>query len=56
MRTYKKAKNLGYHSEHGKSFFWVKCECGYEFKVYVWSYFGSGKKCPNCKNFITIKE
>ena len=55
MRKYKKVTILDYHGEHGTSYWTVRCECGCKFALYVWSYWGSGKRCPSCKSFVTIR-
>ena len=39
---------LTYHPWHGRSFWKVRCSCGSEFDVYLWSFHGCGKKCPSC--------
>lgn len=40
---------LDYTPWHGRSFCKAVCsKCGELFTVYVWSFNGSGKKCPSC--------
>jgi len=41
---------VGYWGSHGRSSFTGVCsKCGEIFTVYVWSFHGCGKRCPNCK-------
>ena len=40
---------LEYHPLHGRSYCKAVCsKCGEMFNVYLWSFAGSGKKCPKC--------
>lgn len=44
------AKICGDYSEHGRSYYSVKCGfCDGYFDAYKWSLRGGGKRCPHCK-------
>ena len=45
----KKYEHTDTYSEMGKSHFYATCPfCEEDFKVYIWSLCGGGKKCPKC--------
>jgi len=49
MRTMSYLKIIRKNSKWGKSSVFVECsKCGSQFNVYVWSFYGTGKKCPKC--------
>ena len=39
---------LEYISEHGRSRYKILCSCGAHITAYVWSLYGTGKRCPCC--------
>ena len=40
---------VGDHSDHGKSYYEVRCGfCSGHFDAYKWSLRGGGKRCPHC--------
>lgn len=40
---------VGDHSDHGKSYYEVRCGfCSGYFDAYKWSLRGGGKRCPHC--------
>ena len=40
---------IGDHSDHGKSYYEVRCGfCSGHFDAYKWSLRGGGKRCPHC--------
>lgn len=42
------AEIIDYVSKHGRSRYLLKCKCGASFWAYIWSFHGSGKRCPGC--------
>jgi len=49
--------SLSYHPSHGQSTYTVACSnCGHVFQIYVWSFHGCGKKCPECKQFYSFYD
>lgn len=45
---------LTVNHEFGRSWYDVLCECGARFPVYIWSYYGSGKRCPSCRRKVRL--
>lgn len=57
-RVAEKATILSYSPQsYGRSFYRVKCTCGFTHSISAWSWGGAGKyKCPKCKRFVVRQD